>query len=216
MIKVILTGNIATGKSTLGEKIAERLSFPLEGIDVIRHAVCSEVRWDADRFQDRKHFHNTRNLIARNRFYELMQDEYEAVYEASGYSKGFVNALDAIRCPVIHFHLTCKIDEVLHRIEKRFKSGYRQPPVPDWWAEGLSPLDSLKRSAQFMCKQPYPKGSGDHYEFHLLSSGTLPPNKLLKKAMELINAFGEKHLEWEDDYEPNDDYDGYESEMYDY
>lgn len=189
---ILVTGNIASGKSTLCEKLAKRLGLPLYGIDQERRHANKEFPRMTDHFNDRRHFQNYRNAVARNKFHDKLSSFYEGIFEASGFSKGFSHNLSRNVAPLLHLHLTCPKNILLKRIKAKIKEGYRWPETPDWWSEGTeSVFESLEISVQYMNNQPLPKAqdSLEEYRFHTLDAHKLDAKKLYDTAIRLINEF---------------------------
>lgn len=111
---IVLIGPVAVGKTTLALELA-KAGYAVASIDDYREQENAYLP-----YQEAK---------AWAELEEFLYETKQTVFESSGTGRYFEGILSRYQGEVLLVRLTCSLDELFHRIRKRFRIGYKWPPV---------------------------------------------------------------------------------------
>jgi shikimate kinase len=137
--KIIITGNIGSGKTTIGKELAKRMNVEFIELDEYRR---KHNKKSDQAGEDR----------ARELFFRRIESKQIQIIELTGSGKVYQELLQKLGSTEKYIiRLDCDEKILLERMVKRVKSKYVFPPLPKTWGMNSS-LHSLTEGIVWMSK----------------------------------------------------------------
>jgi adenylate kinase family enzyme len=116
-MRLIIIGNIASGKTTLAKKLAEHYKIPILSIDDFRE----KYNISGDAFGENH---------AWDLFIHFIMQTDKCIVDTTGTSKHYFKMMTIVNGPKIIIKIDSNQAQCLKNYEKRKRSGYKMPPIP--------------------------------------------------------------------------------------
>lgn len=127
---ILISGHIATGKTTLGQKISEKFSLPIVSPDEIKETIWDNMGWE----HDRKEWHALGKASFELMYYFVettLSKNRSVIAEAHFHPEINNKRINKLKkkysCEILQINCKTKKENLIRRLKKRIKSDDYHP-----------------------------------------------------------------------------------------